>query len=61
MKINKIIRIDGCLLCIFHTSRCWQYSILFSNGGVSSPDEIYYAPEAAERVGRGAIKATLGR
>ena len=61
MKINKLVRINGCLLCVFHTSRCWQYSILFSNGGILSPDEIYYTPQAAERLGREAIKLNLGR
>ena len=61
MKIDKLINLNGCLLCIFYTSRCWQYSILFSNGGILSPSEIYYTKDAAERVGREAIKKVLGR
>ncbi len=62
MIIERLINIDGCWLAVFFTrGSCWQYSILFPDFSFYSPPEIYYTKDAAERVGREAIKTSLGR
>ena len=62
MIIEKLINLEGCLLAVFYTrGSCWQYSILFADSSFYCPPEIYYTKDAAERVGREAIKTTLSR
>ena len=60
MKIEHLIKINDCLLCVFYTkSSCWQYSILFDDSSYYIPPEIYYTAEVAYRIGQSAIKTTL--
>lgn len=62
MIIEKLIDIDGCLLAlVFNNGIFWLYSIFFADFSFYCPPEIYYTKKAAERVGREAIKTTLGR
>ncbi len=62
MIIEKIINFPHGSLAVFYTSRrAWQYSILLSNGNYLSPPQIYYTKQAAERMGRNAIKKVLGK
>ena len=62
MIIEKIINFPNCSLAVFYSHRrAWQYSILLPHGRIISPSEIYKSPQAAERVGREAIKKVLDR
>ncbi len=62
MIIEKLISFPSCSLAIFYTrGRAWQYSILLGNGNFLSPPKIYYTKEAAESVGRDAIRKVLGK
>ena len=61
MKIDQLVKINDCLLCVFHTeSLGWQYSILFYDSSFYFPNESYQSADAAYRIGRAAIKTTLG-
>ncbi|WP_144872497.1 hypothetical protein [Hyella patelloides] len=56
MKIEHLIYINDCWLCVFYTDgSCWQYSILFPDLSFYSPEEIYYTSDAAFRMGCDAI------
>ncbi|WP_144875714.1 hypothetical protein [Hyella patelloides] len=61
MKIEHLIYLDGCLLCVFYTNiNCWQYSIFFNYFSFYDPYEFYCTSNAAVQVGKDAIQTLRG-
>ena len=57
MKIEHLISIDATILMVYYTSeKCYQYAIIFGDGLIYQPDEIYYTGEKALKVGRESIE-----
>ena len=61
MKIEHLATISGAILMVYHVSDCcYQYEILFWDGSIHQPQEMYETAEGALNVGIDSIKTVIG-
>ena len=61
MKLEHLISIGGAVLVVYYVGDlCYQYEILFWDGSIYQPKQIYETPEVALNIGIESIKTVIG-
>ena len=61
MKIEHLATISGAILVVYYKSdRHYQYEILFWDGSIYQPQEIYESADKALNIGVNSIKTVIG-
>jgi hypothetical protein len=61
IKIKYLVFRDSCWLVVYQIiGGCHQYSIIFWDGSVYTPQEIYLKPTKAYKIGVERIRTTIG-
>lgn len=61
MKLEHLICISGAVLVVYYVGDlCYQYEILFWDGSIYQPQEVYETAIQARNVGVASIKTTIG-
>ena len=61
MRVEHLRSIKGAVLVVNHTDqKCYQYSILFWDGSISTLDGIFYTADKALEMGIEAIETKIG-
>ena len=61
MKLERLVSINGAILVVYYVGDlCYQHEILFWDGSICQPQEIYESADKALNVGIGSIKTVIG-
>jgi hypothetical protein len=60
MVIEYLVGISGATLVVYRVDEYFQYEILFWDGSIYQPQEIYDTLKVALNVGIDSIKTTIG-
>ena len=61
MKLERLISISGAVLVVYYVGDlCYQYEILFWDGSIYQPQEMYQTAEKALNIGIDSIKTVIG-
>ena len=61
VKLERLVSINGAVLVVYYIGDlCHQYEILFWDGSIYQPQEIYESADKALNVGIESIKTTIG-
>jgi hypothetical protein len=61
MKLEHLTSINGAVLAVYYVGDlCYQYEILFCNGSIHQPQELYETADHARDVGLESIKIVIG-
>jgi hypothetical protein len=61
MKLEHLVSINGAVLVVYYVGDlCYQYEILFWDGSIYQPQEIYETVDKALSVGIESIKTVIG-
>ena len=61
MKLERLISISGAVLMVYYVGDCYyQYEILFWDGSIYQPQEMYETAGEARDVGLESIKIVIG-
>ena len=61
MKLERLVSINGAVLIVYYVGDCYyQYEILFWDGSIYQPQEMYETANKALNVGVESIKTTIG-
>ena len=60
VKLEYLISIDGATLVVYRVEQYFQYEILFWDGSIFKPQEIYNTAVKASEIGIDRIKTTIG-
>ena len=61
MNIEHLVSINGAVLVVYYVSDLfYQYEILFWDGSIYQPQEIYETADKALNIGIDSIKTTIG-
>ena len=61
MKIEHLVTINGAVLIVYYVGDyCYQYEILFWDGSIHQPQELYDTADRAFNLGINSIKTVIG-
>ena len=61
VKLERLVSINGAILVVYYVGDLYyQYEILFWDGSIYQPQEIYETADRALNVGVEGIKTTIG-
>ena len=61
MKLERLVSIGGAVLVVYYVGDLYyQYEILFWDGSIYQPQEIYDTADKALSMGREMIQVTIG-
>ena len=61
VKLERLVSINGAVLVVYYISdRCYQYEILFWDGSIYQPQEVYETVDKALNIGIDSIKTVIG-
>lgn len=61
MKLEHLISINGAALAVYYVGDCYyQYEILFWDGSIYQPREMYETANKALEIGINSIKTVIG-
>lgn len=61
MKLERLVSINGAVLVVYYVGDlCYQYEILFWDGSIFQPQEMYESADKALNVGVESIRTVIG-
>lgn len=61
MKLERLISVSGAVLIVYYAGDCYyQYEILFWDGSICQPQEMYETADQALNIGIDSIKTVIG-